>query len=202
MSYNPNIPLAPDFLSVSQGDLLNNFSVADTSFGINHYKFSDLTANNGKHNNIQTPLVIGAVHPSTPANENSFYTMQDSAPLGLLQYSRGPSDAVPTPVTSLQSQAAALVLASSATTNVLDFTGLARAYGLLFVVNSGVVNPRNEIFFISWNGTSLNSVSITTSAGGVNFAVVMSGNVMQIKNNSLIVFNNVYWTLDLKRVQV
>jgi len=62
MAYNANIPNPGDLLSVSQGDIKNNFLQANTSFGINHYPFDDGTANNGKHKKVSLPVT------SDPAN--------------------------------------------------------------------------------------------------------------------------------------
>ncbi len=56
MGYNPNIPQPTDELADSQGDILTNFSAANTSSGINHYPFDNLTVNNGKHKYVQIPL--------------------------------------------------------------------------------------------------------------------------------------------------
>lgn len=50
--FNPNIPQATDLLEDSQAALLNNNTSLDTSFGIDHTTFSDLTANNGFHKQL------------------------------------------------------------------------------------------------------------------------------------------------------
>jgi hypothetical protein len=200
MSYNPNVPQATDFLSNSQVDLLNNFTKANSSFGLNHYSFADLTINNGKHNNVQTPLITGGVHPVTPANEDAFYGMQDSAPLGVLQYSRGPNSAVPTPVTSLQSTAAAIVLAPAASTNVLDFTGITiLAMGSLFAINANIsgITSINFINFY-WNGTAF---QFWESQVTKSLAAIAVGNILTLKNQTGVAMNNVYWTLKFYRIQ-
>jgi hypothetical protein len=54
-AYNPNIPQPNDLLSDSQGDILQNFGAANTSFAINHYEFDDATAKNGKHKFVSFP---------------------------------------------------------------------------------------------------------------------------------------------------
>jgi hypothetical protein len=71
MTYNPNIPQSGDFLSVSQGDLLTNFSQVDTLFGQDHEKFS-AGSNQGKHN--QSTYLEQSSPPSTLANEGAVYT--------------------------------------------------------------------------------------------------------------------------------
>jgi hypothetical protein len=71
MTYNPNIPQPSDNLSDSQNDLLNNFQTLDTSFAVNHYQFSNATANNGKHKFCEMP--IGILPVGLSANEATIY---------------------------------------------------------------------------------------------------------------------------------
>lgn len=59
MTYNPGIPTPTQNLSVSQGLLKDNFTAADNSFGTNHFPFSDLTANNGLHRDINQFKRVG-----------------------------------------------------------------------------------------------------------------------------------------------
>jgi len=73
MPYNPSIPQPTDNLSDSQNDILNNFSSANTSFGINHFAFDNATANNGKHNFVEMP-VRGAIPAPLSASEATVYT--------------------------------------------------------------------------------------------------------------------------------
>lgn len=75
--YNPNIPQSTDFLSQSQQDIQNNFQQADTSFDINHYAFSNVTANNGKHSYIE--MVNEAILPvGLTDEEGTLYTKKVS----------------------------------------------------------------------------------------------------------------------------
>lgn len=71
MAFKNNIPQPTDDLSVSQGDLLGNMQQLDTSFDIDHFTFSNLTANNGKHRKVTMP-VRGAA-PATIAGEGALY---------------------------------------------------------------------------------------------------------------------------------
>lgn len=87
MPFNPNIPQATDRLAKSQQDLLNNNQQLDTSFGINHYAFSDLTANNGMHKQCQLVEQVGAPVPG--AGTDSLYTFVTAIPLGELFFVRG-----------------------------------------------------------------------------------------------------------------
>lgn len=123
MTYNPNIPNPTDLLSNSQGQIKTNFSTANTSFGVDHYAFDNATPNNGFHNKVTTPLIAGSAHPTTTTNP-IFYAMQDTVNLGVLQYSRGPSNMWPTPVTCFQSSSSPISILNGATANILDFTGV------------------------------------------------------------------------------
>lgn len=63
MAYDPNIPQPTDDLSDSQVSLLANFQQLDTSFGINHYAYSDASSSNGKHKKVDFPAVTTIVAP-------------------------------------------------------------------------------------------------------------------------------------------
>lgn len=63
--YNPSIPNANDLLSVSQGQLKDNFTSANTTFGIDHYTFNDVTANIGFHKQVTLPLINAASVPAS-----------------------------------------------------------------------------------------------------------------------------------------
>lgn len=193
MPFLNTIPQPGDFLADSQGDLLANMQQLDISFGIDHYTFSNLTANNGKHNQVTTPNHTPAGHPSTAANEPKFYAMQDTAPLGVIQYSRGPSDAVPTPVTYIHSGAPASIL-SSGVVNLLDFTGLSRA----IVTVMGFYDIGSVINDVSWNGSGFNIVNQT---GVTTVRTQATGNILQIFNGTGSTRNSLFWTLVLHRIQ-
>lgn len=203
MTYNPNIPMANDDLSDSQPQLFNNFSIADTSFGVDHYKFSNLSGNTGKHNQITTPIFVDnpptGLPPVTAANEPKAYAFQDSANVGVLQYSRGPSNAVPSPITLLQSTSAAIVLLNTGTTNVLDFTGLARAFCMLYLSEMSI-NPsiNNNVYFVIWTGSALVLQRLSSGASGLTAQA--SGNILQIRNGSGVTLSNIYWTLEPLRL--
>jgi len=82
MVYNPNIPGPNDKLRVSQGQILENFSQADTLFDVDHVKFSDTTGDAGKHtattfvNRTDKALTIP---PTTSAQELALYVKDDAA---------------------------------------------------------------------------------------------------------------------------
>lgn len=139
-------------------------------------------------------------HPVT-TTDPKFYGMQDSANVGIIQYSRGPNGAVPTPVTTLQSPAAPITLGSLATTNVLDFTGLSKAYAVLYATNLDF--PLGFDFcqaMARWNGTNL--ITTNYQIGFANrISSLASGNVLQVKNLTNTAMTQVFWTLQLIRIQ-
>lgn len=199
MAYAPNIPQPTDKLSDSQGVLLSNFQQLDTSFGTDHYAFSNGTSNNGFHNTITTPLVVGSAHPATAAAIPKFYAMQDSANLGVIQYSRGPSNAVPSPVTIYQSPASAINIAPLGTTNVFDFTNLARAFAMLYASDT-TTSTAVGICFIVWTGSALFLTPLVQGSGIVGLQFLTNGNIVQIKNRSNVTtLSNFYWSLQFLR---
>jgi len=84
MTYNPNIPQPGDFLSDSQSQILNNFSSANASFGINHVNFATAT-NNGKHKFCE--LLNQAAVPTPVSNQGVVYTKKDASNRSQLFYS-------------------------------------------------------------------------------------------------------------------
>lgn len=73
MSFNKNIPQPTDRLAKSQQDLLSNNLQLNTSFGINHYPFDDVTSNNGKHTYVQLVNRL-LIPPMLSAGEDTLYT--------------------------------------------------------------------------------------------------------------------------------
>lgn len=53
MTFQPSIPLASDLISVSQGDIKNNFQSLSTAWNVNHVDFNASGA--GKHNFVEFP---------------------------------------------------------------------------------------------------------------------------------------------------
>lgn len=71
-TYQPNIPTGLVNLDVDYQNLQNNFSQLDTSFGVNHIKFS-VTPNNGKHTFVEMPVSASIPTPLT-GSEGTLYT--------------------------------------------------------------------------------------------------------------------------------
>lgn len=80
MTYDPQIPQPGDDLSVSQQDLLDNFTSLDTIFGENHVLFSSGSANKGKHKHVafvsQAQATVDAITVGT--SEIAMYVKIDS----------------------------------------------------------------------------------------------------------------------------
>jgi len=66
LTYDPNIPAPTDRLSVSQGQMQQNFSALDTVFGENHIPFSTPT-DAGEHTKITINEPLGADPGATGA---------------------------------------------------------------------------------------------------------------------------------------
>ncbi len=75
--YQPNIPTGLVNLDEDYLNLLHNFQQLDTSFGINHIKYS-VAPNNGKHTFVEMPISSGIPTPLT-GSEGTLYTKTSSA---------------------------------------------------------------------------------------------------------------------------
>lgn len=70
MTFQPTIPKSTDLISVSQGDILNNFTAIGTSFDVNHVDFN--AAGAGKHKFVEMPNQVA--DPAGAATEGTIYT--------------------------------------------------------------------------------------------------------------------------------
>jgi len=189
MTYNKNIPQATDDLSVSQGEVQANFLQLNTSFEIDHYTFDDVSGDTGKHRTITT--VDQVTDPTTAAVEPRIYGKGTFTPSLVLQYSRGESDAVPTPLTSAHGD---LVLPAATTTDLFDFTGITT--GLVEVYLWNVAGPGTQISgHIIISGGVLNTTGLASTATALTFSV--AGSVLNVRHQTGITTK---WTLDFKRL--
>jgi hypothetical protein len=190
-SFLPNIPQPTDNLDFSQGQLLTNNLALDTIFGTDHTKFSDATINVGHHTVINSIAQAGYPAANTYVQ---LFSYSPSVNVGAIDFTFQPSPAtVATPITNLQSPSTAIVLAPTATTNVLNFAGLPRAIASLYAIDTGV--PVLQSRAILWTGSTFLGLG---AVSGFNF--LASGSTLQIQNNNVVPYNNVYWTLQLLRV--
>jgi len=137
--------------------------------------------------------------PTTGANPVLY--AKDTSNAGVIQYSRGISNAVPTPITNLQSTAAAIELVAGLATNVLDFTGINRAIGRLSAFDTVALRYVSATIF--WTGAVFSFIGTTTSGSTATFKleITSSGNILQILNSSgSSTLSNLYWTLELERM--
>lgn len=77
MPYLRNQPIATDDLSVSQPILAANTNASDDSFGIDHFKFSDLTTSNGFHRKVTIPGNVAV--PAPAAGFGDMYAVTTAA---------------------------------------------------------------------------------------------------------------------------
>ena len=71
MPFDPDKPQPQDDISVSQADLLENFTELNTQFSVNHVGFDDTTGDAGKHKFVT--FVQQADTPETKADEQVVY---------------------------------------------------------------------------------------------------------------------------------
>lgn len=89
MTFQPNIPLATDLISVSQGDIKNNFTALSTSYNVNHIDFN--VTGSGKHKFVEMP-VRTVIPPGLVTAEGTIYTKLPSGNLQLTQLFYSPDN--------------------------------------------------------------------------------------------------------------
>ena len=194
-SYQPTIPTGLVNLDVDYKNIQNNFQQLDTTYGVDHIKYSQPT-NNGFHNQVTMAQITTNTDAVTTSTTNAIYALvKGAAPL--LQFSRGISNSIPTPLTNIYSSSAAVVLANNATTNLMDFAGLSIAIANVYAWDSVVGLATTNITTVFWNGVSF---TLTTQPA-IGIIVTSTGTVLKIKNTAGVALNNVYWVLDLVRMQ-
>lgn len=190
MPYLLNEPIAGDDLSISQPKLKNNTNFSDSSFGVDHYPFSDTTPNNGYHKVIHTPDQV--TDPTTSSSISAFYGKVASTNTGVMQFSRGVSNAVPSPVTMFHSPNTGIDLATNATTNILDFTGI--SFSLAVVWFQG--NSASGCYYIRQIGSVFRIFKVSSTG---QLIVEAAGNILRIKNTG-VTQNNIFWDMQFLRV--
>ena len=195
MTYS-DTPQASQLQSATQSQIRTNFQLIDSVFGTDHYAVSDQTGDAGHHQVIQSP--VQASHATTTTNP-AIYGMQDTANIGVLQYSRAPSNAVPTPLTGFFSVSTPISMGATSTINLLNFTGLTVAIVNLYAfgekVSSGsLVNLNTTIY---WNGTDFANLGSST----LTLYATSSGSTLILGNSSSSGLINVYWNLQFIRLQ-
>lgn len=206
MTYTRNIPQANQLVSVSQQFIQDNFNGADDSFGIDHYQFSNTTPNNGFHDKVTTPP--SSVHPDATTN-SILYSYQDIASVGPIQYSKGKTrvdqgNQVSTPLTSIQSSQTEIVMSNGAFINILDFSGITRAFGRLIVGNfssSGAGRFINSAdFFYVQSAPAFKILLLGSNTS--NLSIGSSTTFLQVGNGTGSTLHNVFWTLEFLRIEI
>lgn len=213
----PNIPQSGDFLdSVSQPQLLSNNQSLDDRFGKDHYKFSNASGQSGKHNKVTTPVFIDSPPTGLPPiiiqTEPVISAFQQTIPFGVLQYSYGwqvaaASQAVPSPITTIQSQTTGLSVGPTNTTYVMDFNGLPRAIAHLYYGSfntlTNLFNHGDQIIF--WNGATFNVSNFPPNLPGNSLIPIVSGTQIQLRNQNTVpsgtIISEIYWTMHMLRMQ-
>lgn len=199
--YQPGIPTGTVNLDVDYLNLQGNFQQANIVYGTDHYPFDNATPNQGFHNLVTTPPVVNnppdGLPPATAANPK-FYAFQQYAAIGVLQYSRGPTNRVPTPLTTLQSTSTPIAIPPGNRVNVLDFTGMTIAIANLYVFDSVTLSSRN-LGIIFWSSTG--GVLVNNQISNQGLVASSTGNVLQILNTTAQPRNSVFWTLQFMRIQ-
>lgn len=201
MVYNPNIPQANDFQDVSQGDILANFMQLDTSFDVDHYKFSDLTTDNGKHK--QVTAVSQTSHPTTGSGETKIYAYKESvAPLtnlGPMIYARGESNSYQTPISPLQSPSGGTAIGTSTTVDIFNFSNMTNVYAMLYVMDITAIR-RMITYVYTANGLLIGKDNLLPNTSLTPLETMVNDNVIQIRNTSPTIAYTIFWTLDFKRI--
>ena len=197
MTYTPNVPQPTDFIDESQPFLLANYQGLDSTFDVDHYKFSDATGDIGKHKTVTTP--DQGSHQSTATDEPSFYANEAYSALGVLQWSRGGGDATPTPVTALHG---ASILAASASATLYDCAGMGSVMGEAMGVVQSATDFRDTGWFpFFFSGTNLlipPSANLFVATQRVVFDATGTTSI-QITNNSGS-SATIDWTLKFHRI--
>lgn len=180
MSFNSNIPQSTDLISVSQQDLLNNFTSMQSTYTTDHYGFNPVT-NLGFHKQItlaNDPAITrttasgnGVEYASTinsatypfwqRDNTGTVYTLLPIKAFGLFTASNPPVSTFTLPYGNVTS-----ITRVSAGVYNLTFTDAFpnSSYGALCTVN----NKSNFNIFAHQNGTTTGQVEVTLGAGHVD----------------------------------
>jgi hypothetical protein len=200
--YQKGIPTGIVNLDVDYLNVQGNFQQANIVYGTDHYPFDNATPNQGFHNLVTTPPVVNnppdGLPPMTAAGILKFYAFQQYEAFGPLQWSRGQSNAIPTPLTSLHG--GPISIASGATVPIIDLAGMTRVMLMISAFNDAPLSadkkPLNAFVAFS-QGTS----QLGTGGSLGAMSAVMNGTVLGIKNNTATTAGAVYWTLTFIRIE-
>ena len=197
MIYKKNIPQPTDGQDVSQNDLLNNFKQLDTSFGVDHIDYSDVSGDTGKHNTVT--YVVQAAIPLTPVNEIKEFSFEVTANTKEIHFTRGPSDATPTPLTSLNSSGF-IAIAAATEVVILDCTGIARTMINCWGFDDPLSNNVYAVYEFIWDGAFFKRIS-SEDNGGMKWVTSDVNKTLSLRNNNAFGFTKTYWTVKFIRLE-
>lgn len=203
MSYTPNIPLGSQSVASTQQPINNNFTIANTAFGIDHQAFTVNGATQGFHKKVT--MGSNGSHPLTPLATPVIYANQDNASIGVINYSMpggntGAPALVPTPLTSLQSPTAAIAMGNGTQSLVFDFVGIPNIITAVLYAENQVNSAlfRTAVSIINWDGAALHARNISQT--NVDFSFFVNGTQLELNNLTGSNLVNVYWTLQWIRI--
>lgn len=200
-TYNPNVPTGLINLDNDYLNLQKNFQQINTTYAVDHIPLTNNTGVppggvNGTHNQVTNPIIIGSAHPTTSATVCKLYAMQDNASLPILQYSRAPSNAVPSPITNLNSPSTALPFGASTTTTFFTFPATpTKVFGHVLIADF-VLNRIATSSFMC-NGTTITLVNNTQN--NAQFQLASAARDLKLIVGATAA-NDVYWTIKLYRL--
>jgi len=201
--YQPGIPTGQVELDQDYVNIQGNFTQLNVVYGTDHYPFDNATPNQGFHNLVTTPSVVNnppdGLPPATAAGILKLYAYQQYAAFGPLQYSRGPSSAIPTPLTSLHG--GPINIPANTKANIIDLVGMTRVMLRLSYFSDIAVSGNGKLARDTYVAFSQGTSNLNASTPVSTFGTVMTGTVLQIHNNMVNPVNNVYWTLEFIRIE-
>ena len=208
--FNPNTPLSTDILSDSQLDLNNNNTANNTWSSVDHYALDNMTANNGFHAHVTSPTPANSMHYANPGINTILYGMQDATQIGNIQYSRGPNNTVPSPVTTLQSSSAGLTVSMASPATVLNFASpvaIPQCYGILTAIGFLGVSATPTLAFAVFGANNMgNGITVSTFAPDQfqpthDLKFAFSGTtIILTATQSASTYNKCAWTLRFERI--
>jgi hypothetical protein len=193
-----NVPQPTDILSDSQADLENNNNAIDSSFGVDHYAASNLSANNGKHQVLQMP--VQTPQPVTTVDPMFYSFQQPAGNAGILQYMCQAGGLVQSPITPIQSSAAGISIASSGTVTIFNFSSMPYCFGyfngmgILSTSPASIVSSQGYFY---WSG----SQGLVRNSAPVSMPLSFSGNLLIITAlTGAFSVSSFSWTLGFNRI--
>ena len=179
MPYNALIPQAPDILSDSQDDLLNNFTQLNTAWNINHAPFNGNNPPQGQHTQVTLQALPNVALPGgpTPTVANTINIWSATSPYTTLtELNLQRASTVPIPVGPIIEWTGALAMANGWTrlpSGILLKWGIQNIVGfnqqILFPVSVNIP-VFNTVFFVTISTNSAFQVTTTTTPATLNVA--------------------------------